>query len=227
MPLSVDYTGRKFGTLTGTADTGSRAAGSGNAIWAWVCECGRTRNAAAHRLARHTMPRCCRGCPLAPPRRSKPEPVDRRGLSPAVKHGRLTPVRAVSADRPRGLWHFTCDCGGGCVAAARTVLAGRRKSCGCLGRAATAANGRLAATRPGAGLKTVDQSAAVRLDPAALHAARAARGLTLARLADAAGVSTSAVHGYEKKTGRCVPVSVAQRLAKSLGVSVPDLTRLG
>ena len=226
VPILADIAGRELGSLTAVGDTGRREPRSGNAVWTWRCACGRTRDAAAYRLVRVAAPRCGRGCPLAPtrPPKSKPPAAVRRHLSPGAKYGRLTPSGPVDPTLANGLWHFACACGNECVLPGRRVLSGRRESCGCLSRAATAANGRLAATRPGAGLATAARATASRLDPTRLKAARLARGLTMSRLATAAGVSTASVHGYERPPGRYVPAVVAGRIADSLGVVLADLT---
>lgn len=145
---------------------------------------------------------------------------------PTAEYHRLTPVQPADPAKPLGLWVFACECGGTVEARAGRVAAGRPKSCGCLAREKSAANGRRSkgVSRPDGRAAGRRASGSARVDPAKLRAARAAAGLTLAALGVACGRGRPSVHRYENGRGQCVPPAIIAAMAAALGVTPADLT---
>lgn len=131
MPKLIDLTGQKFGRLTAIEYIkGSR--------WQCVCDCGNEKTVSAGNLLSGNTKSC--GC-LAKEvyrelgrqlgTRPGPRPRSRMDLS-GRKFGRLTAIEVAEVLPEWDAWRCQCDCGNKVVASSRILLAGDKKSCGCL-----------------------------------------------------------------------------------------------
>lgn len=69
------------------------------------------------------------------------------------RFGRLIAVRYLGTSEGRAIWEFHCDCGNSVDARVGDVVSGKQKSCGCLRREASRANGRKIITHGMAGTR--------------------------------------------------------------------------
>lgn len=97
----------------------------GYALWRCRCDCGGEILLDTRYLQRGTVTDC--GCIT----KVKPGQRDLTGQ----RFGRLVCLEPTLERTTDGgvMWHCRCDCGAECLAAARQLVTGNKKSCGCLG----------------------------------------------------------------------------------------------
>jgi hypothetical protein len=113
-----DFTGQRFGRLTGVRNTGNKI--SRGFVWEWRCDCGATHLALGQNVAGGSTVSC--GC-----YRDNPN-----GIKPGDKFGRLTILgRAEGRYFRCKLWRWRCDCGSEIDRPFQPIKEGRQVSCGC------------------------------------------------------------------------------------------------
>ena len=114
--------GSRVGMLTVEEPSGQRKAGY--IVWRCRCDCGGEILLDTRCLQRGTVQDC--GCRTV----VRPGQRDISGM----RFGRLTAVSPTQMRSSRGsmIWNCRCDCGGEIKAELRQLVAGMRKSCGCL-----------------------------------------------------------------------------------------------
>lgn len=117
-----DLTGERFGKLVALEPTPARK--NGYTIWRCRCDCGGETLAASRALKNGWITHC--GCEL--PRARYQDLTGKR-------FGRLTVVDMAGRDSAgKIMWNCVCDCGGKTTTTSTQLLAGYKKSCGCLSR---------------------------------------------------------------------------------------------
>jgi hypothetical protein len=114
---ALDLNGRTFGKLTVVER--SHKTKDGSWLWRCRCECGNEHLAAASKLSRGPTKSC--GC-------------DRGGkLNVAgMVYGKLTAIETSHLNsQGKWVWRCICECGKGHLVAARDLVSGNTKSCGC------------------------------------------------------------------------------------------------
>lgn len=120
-----DLTGRRFGHLTVTGDSGERDAG-GSVLWRCRCDCGGETLARRYQLEGGGMASC--GC-VPRPRAPRLRAEDLAGQ----RFGSLTALRRAENDGGnRARWVCRCDCGREVTVQAAQLKSGRTRSCGCM-----------------------------------------------------------------------------------------------
>lgn len=116
--------GVRIGRLTVTEPTSLRK--NGYIMWKCCCDCGGEILLDTRCLKRETVRDC--GCKAT----VRPGQSDISGR----RFGKLTAMRPTKGRSVRGsvLWHCRCDCGNEVLEEAGQLIAGKKKSCGCLGR---------------------------------------------------------------------------------------------
>lgn len=116
--------GYHTGQLTVEQATGQNR--SGYRVWRCRCDCGGEILLDTRALQRGTVMDC--GCTT----KTRPGQRDLTGQ----RFGRLICLEPTSQRSTNGsvVWRCRCDCGRECLAQGRQLLAGYKKSCGCLGR---------------------------------------------------------------------------------------------
>lgn len=132
MAQAKDLTGQRFGRLTvlHLADE-PYISPSGRKTRRWVCQCdcGKETTVLTNALTRGTTLSC--GC------RQREKASEHRVDLTGRRFGRLVVRKPVALDTPRsnGLrttWLCLCDCGNTVTVDAKTLVAGEKRSCGCL-----------------------------------------------------------------------------------------------
>lgn len=115
--------GYRCGDLVVAAETLERK--SGYKVWKCQCSCGGHIDLDTRTLQRKTVTDC--GCRS----RVKPGVRDLTG----ERFGRLVCIEATNQRDSGGsaMWRCRCDCGKECIASAKQLRSGYKKSCGCLG----------------------------------------------------------------------------------------------
>lgn len=111
-----DLTGQTFGELTALVATNQRY--FGNVVWKCKCSCGKEYYAASNALTSGQVTSCghLRGAKLS-----------------GRRFGRLVVIKAQKQRKNNGIvWLCKCDCGGVTLSYSAELLAGSKKSCGCL-----------------------------------------------------------------------------------------------
>ena len=119
-----DLTGKRFGKLIATFDTGEKTNGK-NIIWHCVCDCGNELNVREGDLVNHHTQSC--GC------YKKERTKDIRSINLVGKRfGRLTVQNEVK-ERKNGhiVWHCLCNCGNDVDVIGYGLTSGETQSCGC------------------------------------------------------------------------------------------------
>lgn len=116
-----DLTGQRFGLLTAVEPTAERK--NGYTVWRCRCDCGGEILAPSRYLKNGWTADC--GC--------VPKEKRRRDLT-GQRFGRLTVLEDTGRTDARGhcLWRCRCDCGNEVETTSGQLLAGYKKSCGCL-----------------------------------------------------------------------------------------------
>lgn len=116
-------TGFRVGKLTVAEATRERK--GGYTVWLCACDCGGSIRLDTRTLQRGTVCDC--GCTT----KTKPGQKDLTGQ----RFGRLVALEPTDARSYGGstVWRCQCDCGEETLAAARQLVTGMKKSCGCLG----------------------------------------------------------------------------------------------
>ncbi len=118
-----DLTGRRFGMLTVTGDSGERC--SGSILWRCLCDCGGEILLVRRQLVSGYVTNC--GC--IP--RTRTVYVGAEDLT-GQRFGELTVLCRAENDRHnRTRWICRCDCGKECSVPAMRLKTGRTGSCGC------------------------------------------------------------------------------------------------
>lgn len=118
---AADYTGMKFGMLTGLKNT--REKFHKGFLWEWLCECGNTHRALPQHVTSGSTKSC--GC------YRKEKSVIKSGET----YGYLTAIKKTEEKYLNSYkWLFSCICGK-TVSLAPSHVMGTQKSCGCLQRA--------------------------------------------------------------------------------------------
>jgi len=119
--VTKDLTEQKFGRLIVLEDTNKRY-GNGSVVWKCQCDCGKITNVSSKHLLSGEVNSC--GC-----LRKELVTKDITGH----KFGQLLAIEPTDKRSSRSVvWKCRCDCGKICYVAARNMLSGNTKSCGCL-----------------------------------------------------------------------------------------------
>lgn len=117
----VDYTGKRYGMLTGVRQLNPEAQPS-HSRWLWQCDCGGTVERMVCNVVKSNRPPHC-GC------QPGGNVADRTG----ERFGALVALRNIGKRHGETTytWEFQCDCGKICQARLRDAVSGLQKSCGC------------------------------------------------------------------------------------------------
>lgn len=119
-----DLVGQKFGRLTVIKDSGKRK--DNRIIWECQCECGNIVYYATNDLTTGNTQSC--GCL----HKEMVANLTKKDLI-GQRFGKLTVLfEQPERKNNRIIWHCRCDCGNECDTSSKSLLSGRKISCGCL-----------------------------------------------------------------------------------------------